>query len=211
MNPTLLEALNWRYATKKFDPTKIIPAEDLTTLLESIRLTPSSYGLQPVKILVVENPKTREEIKTMAWNQQQVVDASHLLILCHYFNPGHEEVEQYLELISNARNKPLASLEGFKQHLMKSLDTMGETNKEQWTSKQTYIVLGQLMLSCAFMGIDATPMEGFDKQVLNQYLQLEQRGLRASLLCPIGYRHEEDPYLSLAKVRKNHEALFEVI
>jgi nitroreductase len=206
-----LDALNWRYATKRYDPSKKIPEETFELLLESIRLTPSSYGMQPLKILNVENKELREKIKPIAWNQQQVVDASHLLVFCYQPNPGEQEVKEHVNRMATVRQKPVESLEGFQNHVIQALEDMGEENRAIWTSKQTYIALGQLLLSCALEKIDATPMEGFDAQALNELLELPQKGYKASLLCPMGYRHSEDLYSSLQKVRKSPLELFETV
>lgn len=211
MNATLLEALNWRYATKRFDPEKKIPTDTFNALLESIRLTPSSYGLQPIKIINVVNPALRAQIKPLAWNQQQVEDASHLLVFCYLINPGESEVQAHVERMAEIRQKPLESFDGFKQHVVKALENMGNEQREIWTAKQTYIALGQLLLACALEKIDATPMEGFDPEALNALLELPQQGYKASLLCPIGYRHKDDPFHNLIKVRKSNEEIFETI
>lgn len=179
--------------------------------MESIRLTPSSYGMQPIKILHIESPELREKIKPIAWNQQQVVDASHLLVFCYQTNPGEQEVKEHVERMATTRQKPVESLEGFQKHVIQALEGMGEEKRAIWTSKQTYIALGQLLLSCALEKIDATPMEGFDANALNELLELPAKGYKASLLCPMGYRHSEDPYSSLQKVRKSRRELFETI
>lgn len=211
MQNSLLDALNWRYATKRYDASRIIPQETFQLLMESIRLTPSSYGMQPIKILHIESPELREKIKPIAWNQQQVVDASHLLVFCYQTNPGEQEVKEHVERMATTRQKPVESLEGFQKHVIQALDGMGEEKREIWTSKQTYIALGQLLLACAMERIDATPMEGFDAQALNELLQLPAKGYKASLLCPLGFRHLDDPYASLTKVRKSTSELFETI
>jgi len=209
MNATLLEALNWRYATKRFDPDKKIPEVTFHVLLESIRLTPTSYGLQPIKIINIVNPFLRAQIKPIAWNQQQVVDASHLLVFCYLVNPGEREVQAHVERMAELRQKPLESFDGFKNHVLRALETMGNEQREIWTSKQTYIALGQLLLACALEKIDATPMEGFDPEALNALLELPQQGYKASLLCPVGYRHKDDPYNSMPKVRKSMDDMYE--
>jgi nitroreductase len=208
MQNSLLDALNWRYATKRYDASRKIPQATFELLMESIRLTPSSYGMQPIKILNIENQELREKIKPIAWNQQQVVDASHLLVFCYQTNPGEQEVKEHVERMATTRQKPVESLEGFQNHVIQALEGMGEEKRAIWTSKQTYIALGQLLLSCALEKIDATPMEGFDAQALNELLELPKQGFQASLLCPMGYRHLEDPYASLQKVRKSSQDLF---
>jgi nitroreductase len=209
MNKQLIEALEWRYACKKFDTDKRISDTDLDTILDSIQLTPSSYGLQPIKVLLIETKELREQIKPIAWNQAQVVDASHLLVFCHYTALSESYVDQHVSLMANTRNLPIEKLQGFGTHVKSSIATMDADHVNQWTGKQTYIALGQVLLSCALLKIDATPMEGFDRKALDELLDLSKDGLSASLLCPIGYRHAEDPYITLKKVRKTKDALFE--
>ena len=209
MNKQLIEALEWRYACKKFDTDKRISDTDLDTILDSIQLTPSSYGLQPIKVLLIETKELREQIKPIAWNQAQVVDASHLLVFCHYTALSESYVDQHVSLMASTRNLPIEKLHGFGTHVKSSIATMDADHVNQWTGKQTYIALGQVLLSCALLKIDATPMEGFDRKALDELLDLSKDGLSTSLLCPIGYRHAEDPYITLKKVRKTKDALFE--
>ena len=209
MNKQLIEALEWRYACKKFDADKRISDTDLNTILDSIQLTPSSYGLQPIKVLLIETKELREQIKPIAWNQVQVVDASHLLVFCNFTEISEAYVDQHVTLMANTRNLPIEKLQGFGTHVKSSIASMDTDHVNQWTGKQTYIALGQVLLSCALLKIDATPMEGFDRKALDNLLDLSKDGLSASLLCPIGYRHAEDPYITLKKVRKTKEILFE--
>ncbi len=209
MNKQLIEALEWRYACKKFDADKRISDTDIDTILDSIQLTPSSYGLQPLKVLLIETKELREQIKPIAWNQAQVVDASHLLVFCHYAALSESYVDQHVSLMANTRNLPIEKLQGFGTHVKSSIASMDADHVNQWSGKQTYIALGQVLLSCALLKIDATPMEGFDRKALDNLLDLSKDGLSASLLCPIGYRHAEDPYITLKKVRKTKDALFE--
>lgn len=209
MNKQLIEALEWRYACKKFDAEKRISESDLQTIMDSIRLTPTSYGLQPIKVLLIETTELREKIKPIAWNQAQVVDASHLLVFCHHTAISESYVDQHVTLMADTRNVSTEKLQGFGTHVKSAIANMEEEHVIQWTSKQTYIALGQVLLSCALLKIDATPMEGFDKDKLNELLDLTSQGLSASLLCPIGIRHPEDANITAKKVRKTKEDLFE--
>lgn len=209
MNKQLIEALEWRYACKKFDHEKRISDTDLNTILNSIRLTPSSYGLQPIKILLIETKELREQIKPIAWNQAQVVDASHLLVFCNYTEISPSYVDQHVSLMANTRNVSTKNLLGFGDHVKSAIAKMDIEQVSHWTGKQTYIALGQVLLTCALLKIDATPMEGFDNKKLNELLDLSKQDLSASLLCPIGYRHQDDPYVLLKKVRKTKDTLFE--
>ena len=209
MNKQLIDALEWRYACKKFDAEKRISESDLQTILDSIRLTPTSYGLQPIKVLLIETTELREKIKPIAWNQAQVVDASHLLVFCHHTAISESYVDQHVTLMADTRNVSTEKLQGFGTHVKSAIANMEDEHVKQWTSNQTYIALGQVLLSCALLKIDATPMEGFDKDKLNELLNLSSQGLSASLLCPIGFRHPEDANIAAKKVRKTKEALFE--
>jgi len=211
MKSNLLEAMNWRYAVKRFDPSKKISEENFSMLMESLRLSPSSYGLQPIKVLNIESPELRQRIKSIAWNQQQVIDASHLLVFCHVVNPGKLEIEQHIERMVATRKNSFTFYEGFKNQVTHALQEMSNSEREAWTAKQSYIALGQLLLACAYERIDATPMEGFDAQELGELLKLTRQGFKASLLCPIGYRHPEDPVIALKKVRKSSEDFYQTI
>jgi nitroreductase len=209
MNKQLIEALEWSYACKKFDAEKRISEHDIQTILDSIRLTPTSYGLQPLKVLLIETKELREKIKPIAWNQAQVVDASHLLVFCHHTAISDSYVDQHVSLMADTRNVAPEKLQGFGTHVKSAIVNMEDEQVKQWTGKQTYIALGQVLLSCALLKIDATPMEGFDKDQLNELLDLSSQGLSASLLCPIGFRHPEDSNIALKKVRKTKDTLFE--
>ena len=211
MNTPLIDALNWRYACKKFNPDQRVSEADLATIVRSIQLTPSSYGLQPIKVLIIESKELRAQIKPIAWNQAQVVDASHLIVFCHYTAVSESYIDTHVELMATTRNMPTEKLAGFANHVKESIAKMPETQLREWTAKQTYIALGQLLTTCALLKIDATPMEGFDKEELNKFLGLNEKNLSPSLLCPIGYRHEEDPYLQLKKVRRPIDMLVETL
>lgn len=211
MNTTLIDALNWRYACKKFNAEKQVSYSDLATIKRAIQLTPSSYGLQPIKVLIIESKELRNQIKPIAWNQTQIVDASHLIVFCHYTAVSESYIDNHIELMATTRNMPTEKLAGFSNHVKESVAKMPETHLREWTAKQTYIALGQLLTSCALLKIDATPMEGFVKEELNKLLGLNEKNLSTSLLCPIGYRHDEDPYLQLQKVRKPLDVLIETL
>jgi nitroreductase len=203
-----LETQNWRYATKKFDATKKISTEDLNTLKEAIRLSSSSYGLQPYQVIIVENPELRAQLLAAAYGQSQVVDASHLIIFANETNVGDETIEKYLTRIGDTRNIPVESLAGFGNYMKGSINHLAEDAKNIWASKQTYLALGNLLNAAAELKIDVTPMEGFNPAQVNDILSLDKLGLNASLMATIGYRHEEDATQHLKKVRKSNEELF---
>ncbi|WP_395050776.1 NAD(P)H-dependent oxidoreductase [Flavobacterium sp.] len=203
-----LETQNWRYATKKFDATKKVSTEDLNTLKESIRLSSSSYGLQPYQVIIVENPELRAELLAAAYGQSQVVDASHLIVFANEINVGDDAIEKYISRIGDTRNIPVESLAGFGDYMKGTINHLAEDAKNIWASKQTYLALGNLLNAAAELKIDVTPMEGFNPAQVNDILGLDKLGLNASLMATIGYRHKEDATQHLKKVRKSNEELF---
>jgi len=199
---------NWRYATKKFNATKKISTQDLNTLKEAIRLSTSSYGLQPYKVIIVENPELRAQLQPAAYGQSQVIDASHLIIFANETNVDDQTINKYINRISETRGIPAESLAGFGDYMKGPINSMPENVKNIWTAKQTYLALGNLLNAAAELKIDVTPMEGFVPAKVNEILGLEKLGLNASLMAAIGYRHEEDDTQHYKKVRKSNEELF---
>jgi nitroreductase len=198
-----IENLKWRYATKKFDPTKKISPEDLDILLEAVSLSASSYGLQPYKVLIVENPEIREQLRSAAWGQSQITDASHLIVFANRTNFGDELVDDYISNVGTTRALPAESLKGYTDLMKSKLLPLSEDSKAVWTAKQTYIALGNLLSAAAFLKIDSCPMEGFEAKKFNEILNLDKMGLNASVLATLGYRSEEDTTQHLKKVRKS--------
>jgi nitroreductase len=207
----IIEDLQWRYATKKFDPSKRISETDLNIIKEALRLTPTSMGLMPLKFLIIENPEIREKLKIAANGQSQVTDASHFIVLCSVTDPNETHVDNHMSLISAVRNVEIQSLDGFSKSAKNFISTFSMDNKKTWTSKQAYIALGLLMSVCAQLRIDATPMEGFRPNEFDEILNLKDQNLHSVLACPIGFRHDEDKYQFAPKVRKHHDDLFETI
>ena len=205
---TFLENQNWRYATKKFDATKKISNKDLNTLKEAIRLSTSSYGLQPYKIIIVENPALREQILPVSWGQKQVTEASHLLVFANRTTITEAEIDAFFDNMSKTRAIPLEALAGYQGFMKGNILTLTPEATTIWNSKQTYLALGNLLNAAAELKIDVTPMEGFAPEKVNEILGLEALGLHASLMATIGYRHEEDDTQHLKKVRKSNEELF---
>jgi nitroreductase len=203
-----LETQNWRYATKKFDATKKISTEDLNILKEAIRLSSSSYGLQPYKIIIVENPELRAQLLGAAYGQSQVVDASHLIVFANETNINDQTIEKYITRIGDTRNIHVESLTGFGNYMKGAINHLTEEEKNIWASKQTYLALGNLLNAAAELKIDVTPMEGFVPAQVNEILGLNALGLNASLMATVGYRHTEDATQHLKKVRKSNEELF---
>ncbi|MFV8333333.1 NAD(P)H-dependent oxidoreductase [Flavobacterium sp. GSP14] len=203
-----LENQNWRYATKKFDATKKITAEDLDILKEAIRLSSSSYGLQPYKVILVENPELRAKIQPSAWGQSQIVEASHLIVFANEINFGTTGIDDYIKNASETREIPAESLQGYADFMKANITSLSEDNRNNWTAKQTYLALGNLLNAAAELKIDVTPMEGFVPVEVNEILGLEALGLNATLIATLGYRHEDDATQYYKKVRKSNEDLF---
>ncbi len=205
---TIIESLNWRYATKKFDPSAKVSAEDLNTLKEAIRLSASSYGMQPYEVFVIEDPEIRRQLKEASWGQPQITDASHLIVFASKTDVTAKDTEAYMNNISKTRNIPVESLSGFRNMINNSVISLPQEVKSTWAAKQAYIALGNLLASAAQLQIDACPMEGFDAEGYNKILGLKEKGLNAAVIATIGYRSSEDEMQQLPKVRKPSEELF---
>ena len=198
----LLEALNWRYATKIFDPAKKIPAEVWHALEQTLVLTPSSYGLQPYKFLVVQDAAKRAALLPHSWGQKQVVDCSHYVVFLARTEMKEADVDKLIQTTSQVRGIPAESIMFYKEMMMKDVvnGPRGKTAHE-WATRQTYIALGIFMTSCAALGVDACPMEGLAPAEYDKILNLEGSGYKTVVACAAGYRASGDKYASLAKVR----------
>jgi len=208
--PDLLSALNWRYACKVFDPAKKIPAETWAALEESLVLTPSSFGLQPWKFLVIQDADLREKLVPHAWQQRQVADASHLVVLAVPKVMSEAHIDANIQRMAEVRGGTPDALMGFRNMVVgfrTGLEAKG--GLEQWAKLQAYIALGQFMLSAALLGVDTCPMEGFVPEKFDEILGLDQDGWTAAVLCPAGYRHEDDRYAALPKVRFESQVVIE--
>lgn len=202
----IIEDLNWRYACKQFDPNKKITEADFDTLMESLRLTASSFGLQPWKFIVVENSELREELVGASWKQEQVKDASHLIVFASPKKFDEKFVTAYVEDMAKTRGQDPAELDKFKGMLM-MIPNKSPEDQYNWAKNQVYIALGNLMTVCAHMRIDSCPMEGFQATKYDKILGLDEMGLTSMVVCPVGYRHENDKYTELKKVRFPKEDL----
>lgn len=207
----IIEDLNWRYATKKFDATKKISDNELDIIKESLRLTPSSYGLQPLKFLIVNEKAIRQELVAASYGQMQVAEASHLIVICAVTSIQDNDVDAYVENVIETRNADIERVNRYGSFMKKTFAEFTEDEKLIWASKQAYIVLGQLLHTCANLRIDATPMEGFISERYTEILQLSDKNLTPVLVCPIGYRHIDDSIQHENKVRKSMDDLFETI
>ena len=196
----LLHQLQWRYATKKFDPARKISLEDWRTLEQALVHAPSSFGLQPWKFFVVTEPALRERLKPASWGQAQITEASHLVVFAVKKNLGRADVDRFLDRIADVRGVTVESLDGFKQMLLGSLQRPVE-EVNAWATRQVYIALGFFLSAAAMLGIDACPMEGFQPAQYDEILGLPALGYGATVLATVGYRAADDPYVKLPKVR----------
>lgn len=203
----ILQQLNWRYATQQYDASRIISPENIETLKEAVRLTPTSYGLQPYKVLLVQSPEIRAALRKYSYNQSQITEASHLMVFASRTLVEQDEVDAYIRLIASTRNQSEESLTGFGNHIKQTLASLNHQEQLVWNEKQVYIALGQLLTTAALLQIDATPMEGFQKTGYSSVLQLD--GYVPVLAVALGYRSETDKYQHHAKVRKPLNELFE--
>lgn len=210
MKNQLLQALNWRYATKKYDPIFALSEEDKQTIETVLQLAPSSYGLQPLHFIWIEDQELREKTKTIAWNQQQITDAAAVLVLCAKNELTAADLDQHADLMRDTRGTTEEQIKGFRTHLHTAIGQKAAAEVKAWNGKQAYIALGQLLTACALLDLDATPMEGFDPVALDSLLNLEKDGLHSVLICPIGKRAADDHYQHLQKVRKPKKSIISV-
>lgn len=197
----LIASLSWRYATKKFDPTRKIPAETWDALEASLVLTPSSFGLQPWKFIVVQDPAVRAELRGESWGQPQVTDASHYVVLTARTDLDSADIDAWIERMTEVQGstrEEIAPLEGMIRGFAQS---MSREVRHQWNIRQVYIALGQLMTSTALLGIDACPMEGISAAGYDRILGLEGSGYASAVACAVGYRAEDDKYAGIPKAR----------
>jgi len=205
---SFIENQNWRYATKKFDASKKIAPKDFEILKEAIRLSTSSYGLQPYKVVIIENEEIRKQLQPVSWGQSQIVDASHLLVFANIIDIQENHIDEYITNIAQTRNLNISDLKGYSDFMKSKIISLSKDKKSIWTSKQTYLALANLMNAAAELKIDVTPMEGFEPEKYNEILGLNALGLNASLVATIGYRHADDSTQNYKKVRKSTEELF---
>ena len=208
----LLNALQWRYATKVFDATKKIPADVWQALESALVLTPSSYGLQPYRFLVVNDPAKRAELLPHSWNQKQVVDASHFVVFAARTKITEADVAKLIQRISDIRKIPAESLNFYRVMMLGDI-VNGPRGKiaHEWAARQAYIALGNLMTSAAVLGVDTCPMEGLSPTEYDRVLGLNYSGYATVVACALGYRAATDKYASLPKVRYEANELVQPI
>jgi nitroreductase len=203
-----LESLQWRYATKKFDPSKTISEEDLNLLMEATRLSASSFGLQPYHLFVISAPEIKSALKEVSWGQTQITDCSHLFVFANQKDFGPELIDSYLEEVSSVRQIPIEGLKPYGDFMKSKLVDLPAKEKETWTAKQTYLALGNLLSAAGAMEIDACPMEGFEAEAYDTILNLKKKDLTTSVVVALGYRSKEDETQHYKKVRRSKESLF---
>lgn len=199
---TLVQNLNWRYATKKFDPARKIAEGTWRALEQSLVLSPSSFGLQLWKFIVVQDASLRAKLREAAWNQSQVTDASHLVVFCRKTNPSVADIDRFIDSIAQTRGVPRAALDGYHGMMTGFLTKPSPGfDASVWTSRQVYIALGFFLSTAAQLGVDACPMEGFDPGAFDRILDLTGTGFASTVIATAGYRAADDEYASATKVR----------
>lgn len=205
----VIEQLRWRYATKKFDPARKIAPDLWAKLEQAAVLSPSSYGLQPWRLVVVTDPVVRQRLHPVSWNQPQIIDASHLVVFAAKNPPTPADVEKHIGRVAEVRGLAPAGLDPYKQRILGSLSKMTEKDAHAWAARQCYIALGVFLSACAMAGVDACPMEGFQPERYDEVLGLAPRGYGAVVIATAGYRHKDDPAAALVKARFNPDEVIE--
>lgn len=202
----LISKLEWRYATKKFDPSQLVSQDKIDFILEAIRLSATSSGLQPYEVLVITNKAIREQIKQVAWNQGQVTDSSHLLVFAAWDNYTADRINSMFDLTNDIRGFKNEGWENYRASLLNTYPQRDAETNFQHAARQAYIGLGSALIAAAELKVDSTPMEGFDPAKVDEILGLKEKGLRSVLLLPLGYRADEGDWLvKLQKVRRSRE------
>jgi nitroreductase len=211
-NKNILEGLKWRYATKVFDSSKKLSEDQVEQLKEIISLTPSSYGLEPYKVIIITNEELRLQLKKVSWNQAQVTDSSHYVVFLHKKTISEDDIKEFVNRTANIRSVDISTLEVY-QNLMIGDLVNGPRSKiiSQWSKNQVYNALGNTMTGLSALEIDSCPLEGFDPFEYNKILELEETEFTTSVCLAVGFRDESDKYATLKKVRKSHDELIKEI
>jgi nitroreductase/dihydropteridine reductase len=202
---SLLEKLNWRYASKAMNG-QVVPQEKVNNIIEAARLAPTSSGLQPFEVYVITNPDVKEKIKAAAFNQSVVTDCSHLLVFAAWDTYTAERINHMFDLTNEKRGFTNEGFEAYRKNLLANYTAKSAEDNHQHAAKQAYIAFGMSLAAAAFEGVDATPMEGFNPSAVDEILGLKEKGLKSTLLLPLGYRDVEKDWLAgLVKVRKSYQ------
>jgi nitroreductase len=203
----LIEALNWRYATKRMTG-KQVPEEKVDRILDAIRLSASSMGLQPYTILTVTNNDLKKTLQPAAYNQPQIVEGSHLIVFAAWDDISENQIDDYMQQIAKVRGVSLESLKDFKTSLINTVQSRTPEERYEWAARQVYIALGTALTAAAVEQVDATPMEGFIPEKVDEILNLKEKGLKSVAMMALGYRDEENDFLANAKkVRRDKDKL----
>ncbi len=201
----IIDRLEWRYAVKKFDPLRILPEADIEVLKKGFNLTATSYGLQPIKLVVVKNKVLQQQLIPFSFNQPQVAQASHVLILCIEQKIDHKYITSYFERVQKVRGTSEEILNPYREELVRDFSTRDSHDIREWATNQAYLALGNLLTICAVRQIDSCPMEGFSPTGYDQLLGLSEKGLNSVLVLPVGYRAGDDQFSGFKKVRRSME------
>ena len=207
----IVDGLKWRYATKHFDVTKKLTKDQIEYLKQAVNYIPSSYGLQPYRVLIVENEDVRKRLSEAAYGQPAITEASHLFIFVNDTEYGPEKVEKFMKLGAEVNNYPIEKTESYGNMINGMISSLSKVQLSNWTAKQAYIGLGALISAASEQQIDICPMEGFDKEKFDEILGLKERNLTSACIGAVGFRSPEDKNQFLKKVRKPIEELFETI
>lgn len=206
----LVEQMNWRYAVKKFDPTRKLSDEDWKVLKELLILTPSSYGLQPWKFLIIQNPDLRKQLRVASWNKSQVEDCSHFIVFAGKDKIDEDYIKKYMSHIAQVRGIAVESLKGFHDSIMKdAVNGPRAPISKEWSARQGYIALGNLMTVAALMKIDTCPLEGLDTEKYDEILGLKGSGYSTLCACAVGFRSPDDKTATAKKVRFHHDEVIQ--
>lgn len=198
----IIEKLQWRYATKKFDSSKVLEKKKIDILKQAFNLTATSFGLQTITMIVISDQEKRKQLVAHAYNQKQVLEASHLLVICIQDNITDGDVDRLFDNTRSLRKTPDYILDPYRKNLKKMVQKMTIEERQQWSLNQAYIALGNLMTVCAVEEIDSCPMEGFNLEEYDRILDLKSKNLKSVLLLPVGYRADDDMFADFKKVRK---------
>ena len=199
--PSIIDNLHWRYATKKFDAGRQVSDADISTLKQAVNLAATSFGLQPFRVAVVSDPATKKQLRAAAYDQPQVSDASHVFVFAAKTDLRPEYVDAFIQLTATTRGIPLDAVAGYGEYIKGSIADKDSAFIINWNKRQAYIALGTLLAAAAELRVDACPMEGIDPAKFDEILGLQERGLTATVIAPVGYRHPEDHAAQYAKVR----------
>tara|TARA_R100001143_G_scaffold63254_1_gene69184 strand:- start:1653 stop:2279 length:627 start_codon:yes stop_codon:yes gene_type:complete len=196
----VIEALNWRYAVRKFSDYQL-SEKSVDDLLHATLLSPTSYGLQPYRLIVITDRGLRQQLMRASYGQEKVLNCSHLVVFAAQTEFGDEMIERYIDRVVEARNIDYSEISGLGEHMKEVFQNKNAQQKREWAHQQAYIALGTLLTSAALMKIDACPMGGIETDIYDKFLGLNEKGMETSVICSLGIRHREDQSAELAKVR----------